>query len=123
MYYICTMKEERTYTQMKKGVLEMCILSVISKSEVYTSDIIKVLHKADLVVVEGTVYPLLSRLKNDGMLTYRWEESTSGPPRKYFSITPAGQDLLIDLLQNWQSLSQSVEQIIHNKIEPNEINS
>jgi PadR family transcriptional regulator PadR len=117
------MKEERTYTQMKKGVLEMCILSVISKSEVYTSDIIKVLHKADLVVVEGTVYPLLSRLKNDGMLTYRWEESTSGPPRKYFSITPAGQDLLIDLLQNWQSLSQSVEQIIHNKIEPNEINS
>lgn len=123
MYYICTMKEERTYTQMKKGVLEMCILSVISKSEVYTSDIIKVLHEADLVVVEGTVYPLLSRLKNDGMLTYRWEESTSGPPRKYFSITPAGQDLLIDLLQNWQSLSQSVEQIIHNKIEPNEINS
>ncbi|MCF8349329.1 MAG: PadR family transcriptional regulator [Bacteroidales bacterium] len=117
------MKEERTYTQMKKGVLEMCILSVISKSEVYTSDIIKVLHEADLVVVEGTVYPLLSRLKNDGMLTYRWEESTSGPPRKYFSITPAGQDLLIDLLQNWQSLSQSVEQIIHNKIEPNEINS
>lgn len=101
----------------------MCILSVISKSEVYTSDIIKVLHEADLVVVEGTVYPLLSRLKNDGMLTYRWEESTSGPPRKYFSITPAGQDLLIDLLQNWQSLSQSVEQIIHNKIEPNEINS
>lgn len=117
------MKEERTYTQMKKGVLEMCILSVISKSEVYTSDIIKVLHEADLVVVEGTVYPLLSRLKNDGMLTYRWEESTSGPPRKYFRITPAGQDLLSDLLQNWQSLSQSVEQIIHKKIEQNEINS
>jgi len=117
------MKEERAYTQMKKGVLEMCILSVISKSEVYTSDIIKVLHEADLVVVEGTVYPLLSRLKNDGMLTYRWEESTSGPPRKYFSITPAGQDLLSDLLQNWQSLSQSVEQIIHYNIEPNEINS
>lgn len=123
MYYICAMKEERTYTQMKKGVLEMCILSVISKSEVYTSDIIKVLHEADLVVVEGTVYPLLSRLKNDGMLTYRWEESTSGPPRKYFRITPVGQDLLSDLLQNWQSLSQSVEQIIHYKIEPNEINS
>ena len=101
----------------------MCILSVISKSEVYASDIIKLLHEADLVVVEGTVYPLLSRLKNDGMLAYRWEESTSGPPRKYFRITPAGQDLLSDLLQNWQSLSQSVEQIIHNKIEQNEINS
>ena len=101
----------------------MCILSVISKSEVYASDIIKLLHEADLVVVEGTVYPLLSRLKNDGMLAYRWEESTSGPPRKYFRITPAGQDLLSDVLQNWQSLSQSVEQIIHNKIEQNEINS
>lgn len=116
------MKEEKNYAQMRKGVLEMCILSVISDKEVYTSDILKSLKEADLVVVEGTIYPLLSRLKNDGVLSYRWEESTSGPPRKYYQLTESGNVMLAELRQNWQELSQSVQKIITQKSVTNENN-
>ncbi|MDP2723456.1 MAG: PadR family transcriptional regulator [Bacteroidales bacterium] len=116
------MKEEKNYIQMRKGVLEMCILSVISGKEVYTSDILKTLKKADLVVVEGTIYPLLSRLKNDGQLSYRWEESLSGPPRKYYQLTEAGQELLDELSKNWFGLLASVNQIMNKKNTPDENN-
>jgi len=108
---------------MRKGVLEMCILSVISGQEVYTSDILKTLKDADLVVVEGTIYPLLSRLKNDGILSYRWEESTSGPPRKYYQLTDSGVELLEELRANWSQLAESVQKIINNKSDNDENNN
>ncbi len=97
---------------MRKGVLELCILSIISDKEVYTSDILSAMKKAELLVVEGTIYPLLTRLKNEGILTYRWEESSSGPPRKYFSLTDSGKETLIQLKESWKSLTKSVQQII-----------
>lgn len=117
------MKEDNNYAQMRKGVLGMCILSVISGQEVYTSDILKSLKEADLVVVEGTIYPLLSRLKNEGLLSYRWEESTSGPPRKYFQLTESGNVMLAELRQNWNELSESVNKIINQKSVSNEDNN
>jgi len=100
---------------MRKGVLELCILSIISDSEVYTSDILASLKNADLLVVEGTIYPLLTRLKNENMLSYRWEESTGGPPRKYFSLTENGKTELAGLKEAWSELSKSVNQIINSK--------
>ncbi len=94
--------------QMRKGVLEMCILSIISKEEIYTSDILKKLKAAELIVVEGTLYPLLTRLKNGGLLDYTWKESTSGPPRKYYMITDEGTDFLNDLKESWKEMTKSV---------------
>jgi len=94
---------------MRKGVLEYCILSIISKEEVYASDILATLKEAKLIVVEGTLYPLLTRLKNDGLLNYRWEESSSGPPRKYYSLTDLGQRFLSELDTTWKELVQAVE--------------
>ena len=93
---------------MRKGVLEMCILNIIAKEEIYTSDILKKLKSAELIVVEGTLYPLLTRLKNAGMLDYSWKESKSGPPRKYYSITDEGKDFLNDLQDSWKQLHKSV---------------
>ena len=81
-------------SQMRKGILEYCILTIISKKEAYTSDIIDTLRRANLLVVEGTIYPILTRLKNNGLLSYRWQESNDGPPRKYFSITDEGTSML-----------------------------
>ena len=109
------MKIEKTNAQMRKGVLELCVLSVISDQEVYTSDILSALKDAQLLVVEGTVYPLLTRLKNDGILKYRWEESTSGPPRKYYSLTEQGTETLNSLTENWKQLNKSVQQLIKPK--------
>ena len=85
---------ENTQTQMRKGILEYCILSIISRGEIYASDIIAELKKARLLVVEGTLYPLLTRLKNNGLLSYQWIESTSGPPRKYYVLSAAGKEVL-----------------------------
>lgn len=99
---------------MRKGLLEYCILSIIHKNEVYASDILDMLKQANLVVVEGTVYPLLTRMKNEGLLSYRWQESTGGPPRKYYALTTQGQDLLAQLDNEWQSICQSINQIINN---------
>ncbi len=96
---------------MRKGILEFCILSVIDRKEAYTSDIVEALKSADLLVVEGTLYPLLSRLKNNGILTYRWEESTAGPPRKYFCLTEEGKRLLAQLKDEWRAISTSIHQI------------
>ena len=102
------MNIERVKSQMRKGVLEYCILSIISKEEVYASDILQTLKDAKLIVVEGTLYPLLTRLKNDGLLNYRWEESTSGPPRKYYGLTEMGRTFLKEMDATWQDLVASV---------------
>ncbi len=98
---------------MRKGVLELCILSIISKKDVYASDIIGQLKDAKLIVVEGTLYPLLTRLKNDGLTTYNWVESKSGPPRKYYQITEIGKKVLKELNSSWQELESSVDNIIN----------
>ena len=102
---------ENIKSQMRKGILEYCILSVIDRKEAYTSDILDNLKKADLLVVEGTLYPLLSRLKNNGILTYRWEESTAGPPRKYFCLTDEGKQLLSQLQTEWKAINQSIDKL------------
>jgi PadR family transcriptional regulator PadR len=99
--------------QMRKGVLELCILSILSSEEAYPSDIIDKLKENELIVVEGTLYPLLTRLKNAGLLSYQWRESTSGPPRKYFEITATGLDCLQELQQAWSTLVASVENTTH----------
>ena len=103
---------ENIKSQMRKGILEYCILSVIDRKEAYTSDILDNLKKADLLVVEGTLYPLLSRLKNNGILTYRWEESTAGPPRKYFCLTDEGKQLLGQLQTEWKAINNSINKLI-----------
>ncbi|MFN4854084.1 MAG: PadR family transcriptional regulator [Bacteroidota bacterium] len=99
---------ENTKAQMRKGVLEFCILAVLSKGEAYPSDIIEQLKEVKLIVVEGTLYPLLTRIKNEGLLSYRWEESNAGPPRKYYSLTEKGREALAELTAAWQELVQSV---------------
>ena len=105
------MNIENTKAQMRKGVLEFCILSVLKEKEDYTSEILDTLKEAKLLVVEGTIYPLLTRLKNDGILSYRWEESTSGPPRKYYGLTELGQIFLKELDATWIELSNAVTTI------------
>lgn len=108
------MKLENTKAQMRKGILELCILSIIAEEEIYPTDIIKKLEKSKLLVVQGTMYPLLTRLKNAGLLTYRWEESPSGPPRKYYSVTDEGNTFLLELISTWNQLSHAVDQSIKN---------
>jgi PadR family transcriptional regulator PadR len=107
------MSPENAKAQMRKGVLEYCILSVLSEGDAYTSDIINKLKEARMIVVEGTLYPLLMRQKNAGLLAYRWEESTQGPPRKYYFITEAGLQFLTDLDASWQELVDSVGTLRH----------
>jgi PadR family transcriptional regulator PadR len=94
--------------QMRKGLLEFCILLVISDGRVYSSDILNTLKDADLLVVEGTLYPLLSRLKTQGLLAYDWEESKSGPPRKYYELTKQGRETLRELTKTWKELFASI---------------
>lgn len=110
---------ENTQTQMRKGILEYCILSIISRGEIYASDIIGELKKAELLVVEGTLYPLLTRLKNNGLLSYSWQESTSGPPRKYYQITTEGTKVLHKLDVTWKELAYAVEISLSGRNEPN----
>jgi len=109
------MKIENTTAQMRKGILEFCILSLISGRDLYTSEILDALKKGKMLVVEGTVYPLLTRLKNANLLQYRWEESTSGPPRKYYSITPEGEAFLTELQTVWNELNKAVKTIVSKK--------
>ncbi|MEC4114715.1 PadR family transcriptional regulator [Myroides pelagicus] len=105
------MNIENTKAQMRKGILEFCILSILKEKDCYTSEILDELKQVKLVVVEGTVYPLLTRLKNDDFLGYRWEESTSGPPRKYYCLTEKGDLFLQELAKTWDELSKAVNQI------------
>src|SRR5436190_23127218 len=109
------MNIENTQSQMRKGILEFCILSVIRRGEAYPSDIVKEMRAANLQILEGTLYPLLTRLKNAEMLTYRWVESSSGPPRKYFSLTPKGEAFYHELEQTWNELSNGVNALTSKK--------
>tara|TARA_R110002073_G_scaffold40547_5_gene114990 strand:- start:96690 stop:97031 length:342 start_codon:yes stop_codon:yes gene_type:complete len=109
------MKIENTKAQMRKGVLEFCILSILQKGDAYTSEILSDLKDAKLLVVEGTIYPLLTRLKNAGLLSYRWEESTSGPPRKYYALTETGILFLKELSTTWEELITAVKIVTSKK--------
>jgi PadR family transcriptional regulator, regulatory protein PadR len=105
------MNIDNAKAQMRKGILEYCILSILAKRDLYTSDIIRALKENDLIVVEGTLYPLLTRQKNAGLLNYRWEESTQGPPRKYYGLTEIGRTYLKELDESWDALINSVKSI------------
>lgn len=108
------MKTDNTKAQMRKGVLEMCVLSLISTGEKYPSELLDQLKTADLLVVEGTLYPLLNRLKDAGYLEYEWRESNAGPPRKYYRITTEGETITATLQQAWSELVQSVQLTLEN---------
>lgn len=107
------MKLENTQIQMRKGILEFCILQIISRGEAYASDMLEELTAAHMMVVEGTLYPILTRLKNANLVNYRWAESTSGPPRKYYSLTPEGTEFLSQLRDTWHELTNSTTKIIN----------
>jgi PadR family transcriptional regulator PadR len=104
---------ENVKAQMRKGVLEFCILSLLSKGDAYATDLLNKLKESELIVVEGTLYPLLTRQKNAGLLSYRWEESTQGPPRKYYALTDKGSDILKELQTTWKELIDSVNSIVN----------
>jgi PadR family transcriptional regulator PadR len=106
------MNTENIQVQLRKGVLELCILDIISRGEVYTSDMLAELTEARMMVVEGTLYPLLNRLKNAGYLDYKWVESNSGPPRKYYMLTEKGSEFLLELENTWQEMAASVSSIM-----------
>ncbi len=114
------MKIENTKAQMRKGVLEYCILSVLKDEDAYVAEILDTLKDAKMLVVEGTIYPLLTRLKNDGLLNYRWEESTSGPPRKYYGLTETGKLFLNELNITWNELQHAVNLVTNTKKSKNE---
>ncbi len=101
--------------QMRKGILEFCILHIISRGEVYASDMLEELTSAKIMVVEGTLYPLLTRLRKAGLVEYKWVESSSGPPRKYYTITSQGQEFVSSLDKTWKELVNSTSQIITKK--------
>lgn len=105
------MNAENVKSQMRKGILEYCILLLLRKEPAYTSDIITKLQEARLIVVEGTLYPLLTRLKNSGLLTYQWIESTQGPPRKYYRLTEQGELFLGELENSWMELNDTINHI------------
>ncbi|MBF8150784.1 PadR family transcriptional regulator [Winogradskyella sp. F6397] len=109
------MKIENTKAQMRKGVLEYCILSILKDDDAYVAEILSTLKDAKMLVVEGTIYPLLTRLKNAGLLNYRWEESTSGPPRKYYGLTETGQLFLNELNSTWSDLQNAVNLVTNTK--------
>jgi PadR family transcriptional regulator PadR len=109
------MNIENTKAQMRKGVLEYCILSILRDEDKYASEILDSLKDAKMLVVEGTIYPLLTRLKNAGLLTYRWEESTSGPPRKYYGLTETGKVFLKELNTTWDELRTAVNLVTNTK--------
>jgi PadR family transcriptional regulator PadR len=123
MPYLCIMLDqslnhqpvENAQSQMRKGVLELVVLASLAPAPAYPSDIISSLKESDLIVVEGTLYPLLTRLKNAGYLQYEWQESSSGPPRKYYSLTESGALLYQSLLTSWNQLVESVQKITQNQ--------
>lgn len=98
--------------QMRRGILELCVLAVLSRGDAYSTDIIDILKRSEIIVVEGTLYPILTRMKNQGYLSYRWEESKTGPPRKYYSITKSGHERFRILKESWEEFSRSIEKIL-----------
>ena len=109
------MNIENTQVQMRKGILEFCIMHIIARGEVYASDMLEELTSAKIMVVEGTLYPLLTRLRKAGLVDYKWVESKSGPPRKYYTLTDEGANFLSGLDQTWNELVGSTKKIIANK--------
>ncbi|MCD8185254.1 MAG: PadR family transcriptional regulator [Rikenellaceae bacterium] len=110
------MNMDNAKAQMRKGILEYCILSIVSRYDAYASEIIAELKNAQMIVVEGTLYSLLTRLKNQGLLSYRWEESTQGPPRKYYTLTDSGQSALQQLDDSWTELIAQIEKIRYGQL-------
>ena len=108
------MNAENVKSQMRKGTLEYCILLILKEEPAYSSDIIQKLEEAKLIVVEGTLYPLLSRLKNDQLLSYEWIESKQGPPRKYYKLTDTGKEFLKELEVSWEDLKETIEHLKNN---------
>jgi PadR family transcriptional regulator, regulatory protein PadR len=109
------MNVENTQVQMRKGILEFCVMHIIARGEVYASDMLEELTAARIMVVEGTLYPLLTRLKNAGLVDYKWVESASGPPRKYYTLTGEGRDFLQQLQGTWTELVDSANHIMQHK--------
>jgi PadR family transcriptional regulator PadR len=109
------MNSENAKAQMRKGVLEYCILSLLANQDCYATDILNELKKSEMIVVEGTLYPLLTRQKNAGLLSYRWEESTQGPPRKYYTLTEQGREFLNEMDHAWGELVDAVSSINKNR--------
>lgn len=109
------MAEDNVKVQMRKGILEYCILAILSREDSYAPKIIAELKEARMIVVEGTLYPILTRQKNAGLLTYRWEESPQGPPRKYYSLTEKGRESLAQLDEVWDELVRQIQVIRHGK--------
>lgn len=107
------MNIENQKAQMRKGMLEFCVLLLLQRRPAYASEMIDGLKEARLIVVEGTLYPLLTRLKNDGLLSYQWQESSAGPPRKYYSLTEAGRQVLGQLNEAWAEIAASVDHLIN----------
>ncbi len=120
---VIIMDIQNTQSQMRKGVLEFCILSIIQKGEVYPSDIVEQMRAANLHILEGTLYPLLTRLKNAGLLNYRWVESVTGPPRKYFVLTEDGSKAFDVLLNTWNEMTGAVNKLTQNTNASPEVNS
>ncbi len=110
------MNLENAKAQMKKGVLELCVLSILKRQEAYPGDIIEEMRASKIILVEGTLYPLLTRLKNAELLSYRWEESNAGPPRKYYRLTPKGEAFLEELQEAWDDLVRTVKTVSIKKI-------
>lgn len=108
-----TINADNVKAQMRKGILEYCILAILSREDSYAPKIIAELKHAEMIVVEGTLYPILTRQKNQGLLSYRWEESPQGPPRKYYTITEKGREVLEQLDLTWQELINQIEAIRH----------
>ena len=104
----CVMDINNAKSQMRKGMLEYCILLLLKQQPAYANDIIQRLRDAEMIVMEGTLYPLLTRLKNDGLLAYEWQESTQGPPRKYYKLTTEGEEALTQLDVSWEEISRTV---------------
>ncbi|GHT75372.1 PadR family transcriptional regulator [Bacteroidia bacterium] len=108
------MNADNVKSQMRKGILEYCILLILNKEPAYAPDIIRILQEAKLIVVEGTLYPLLTRLKNMNLLSYQWIESTQGPPRKYYKLTPEGEEFLNELETSWEEISETINHLKRN---------
>ena len=107
------MKDENVKVQMRKGVMDYCVLAILASGDSYAPAIIAEMKRAEMIVVEGTLYPILTRMKNAGYLTYRWEESPQGPPRKYYTLTDAGRNYLASLDEAWETLVEQISAIRH----------
>ena len=109
------MNAQNTISQMRKGIIEFCVMQIIAKGEIYSSELLEKLKESNLIVAEGTLYPLLSRLRKAELVTYRWEESQYGPPRKYYEITDLGKSFLIELNTSWDEIKASIDFIMKGK--------